>query len=249
MPAKTFGSANANRPPIGIVIDEPEPASGGDSSGDTKPQSGIGEPEARSKRSSGNVDIPIADPIGFEQSPSDDTLIGYELPGTDRSGTSGRRRGRPPGSRNRTTEAGTESKKASINLDGLEALLLSVHTMGAQFSGFKELELSKDEARNLAEAYKNVAKFYDTFISPKQAAITQLVVVCLTIYGARLAVFLREYRKPKAVPPVSQPGPVPVVNVKPAAPKPDGIKTNIPIRTPAELFGTNDGPLGDNAFV
>ena len=101
------------------------------------------------------------------------------------SGTDGtepkRRRGRPPGSKNRTT------KEAATDLAGLEALMLSIHLGMAAILKAPEFMLDGEEAKRLAVASKNVARHYNLEGSQKAMDITALIVVALGIYGPRFA--------------------------------------------------------------
>jgi hypothetical protein len=60
-------------------------------------------------------------------------------------------------------------------------------------------ELSKEEARTIAESSANVARHYNATISPKVADWIVLGGVLATIYGSRLApmVFARFSKKPQ----------------------------------------------------
>lgn len=113
---------------------------------------------------------------------------------TPRSGDSPKRRGRPPGSRNRGVETETQS---DLVLANIEDLLLSVHFMGAKLMSVPELELSTDEAKKLTRAVKEVAKHYNVSMDPKKVAIFQLLCVAGGIYGPRAIMVYQRASKEK----------------------------------------------------
>ena len=79
--------------------------------------------------------------------------------------------------------AAQEKDKASIR--GIEKLLYSLHQMGAVFLSAPELELDATEARDLANAVRDVQEHYSVSISPKAEAWANLAVVALGLYGTR----------------------------------------------------------------
>lgn len=99
-------------------------------------------------------------------------------------------------------ETGTQAK---VRLDSfsIEGLLIGIHQMGAAMLKTPELEISKDEAKQLADAVQAVAKEYNHVINPKTAAWIQLCIACGGIYGTRIvAIRMREKQtrnKPKAI--------------------------------------------------
>lgn len=79
--------------------------------------------------------------------------------------------------------AAQEKDKASIR--GIEKLLYSLHQMGAVILSAPELELDATEARDLANAVRDVQEHYSVSISPKAEAWANLAVVALGLYGTR----------------------------------------------------------------
>jgi len=112
--------------------------------------------------------------------------------GTDVPADGKRKRGRPRGSgtgqRERAPEASASvnEAKAPLSIDGVSAILLSVHTMAASFFAVPELDIEKSEANNLANAIKSVADHYDVKASEKSLAWANLVSVTAMVYGTRM---------------------------------------------------------------
>lgn len=172
----------------------------------------------------------------------------YTISGTEQPK---RGRGRPAGSKNRGTEttsgaagtsAGTTKAKeagknlASDSLANLEALLLSIHQMGAAFLSCPELELDEAEAKKLSTSIKNVAKHYPVIISEKKLAWADFAVTAGGIYGTRaVAIFAGAKKKEPKITAVPAP--------KAQEPTPMPSKTPRPLN-PHEIYG--DGSGGDN---
>jgi hypothetical protein len=111
-------------------------------------------------------------------------------------GQSRKRRGRKPGSANKS--------KAAVprDIDAIEALLLSVHSLLAL--RVEELALDKAEARALAEGYSNVARHYPLLAkSEKVIDWGNLLMALSIVYGPRAVAIrnrLSAAPKPQAVP-------------------------------------------------
>lgn len=143
----------------------------------SKPETGSSEPPR-------HAGFQVIDPI-------DASLIDLGTP-TERSGGANfdrgpattKRRGRPQGSRNRDTSE-TLQKSAGGLIPDLEALLLSVHFMGAALLSVPELELDEDESKKLAKSIRNVAKHYSVSIDAKKMAMFELASTVVAIYGTR----------------------------------------------------------------
>jgi hypothetical protein len=205
----------------GIIIDEYEPSSGlSDKSEGRKPES----PRI----------------AGFDVTSPADFIDG----GTGGDGiTSGKRRGRPRGSKNRTDPA--TSKTPQNIAENLETLLLSVHLMGAAFLKCPELELSQPEAEKLAGAVREVAKHYNVVVNPKTLALIELSTTGAMIYGTRgVAIYKRltAEAKPKPVP-----GRVQTIrdNPPPAAEQPAPEKRPL---NPSDLFGDANGVIDSSVL-
>lgn len=185
--------------------------------GTLKPESRIEEP----KRNAPTI-------AGFETANPADIIDGGSGDGTPR-----KRRGRPPGSRNRTYAA--EEKTPSNLIANLESILLSIHFMGAALLKTPELELSEVEAKKLSDALKNVAKHYTVNLDPKKLALVELSTTMVGVYGPRaIAIYKRGTPRPARSP---------VVEMTPKDAQP---KTNAAPRTaqaPSELW--NGEPIDD----
>ncbi len=106
------------------------------------------------------------------------------------------KRGRPSGSRN----------TRSLDLSGLEKSLFALHMTAAQFVA--ELEIDRDEAHKLAEAYVEVGKHYPTMLLPdKYMALITFGGVAGAIYIPRLVAFRMRMAsaKPQRPPPTQTP--------------------------------------------
>jgi hypothetical protein len=62
---------------------------------------------------------------------------------------------------------------------------VGVHASLAAVISVQELELDRAEARQMADAIKEVLKFYPVGLNPKNLAIINLLVVSSGIYGMR----------------------------------------------------------------
>lgn len=162
--------------------------------GDSKSEDRIAEPEREPENIVSGVEI--IDPI---ESEFIDGGTGEPGTATNHDGKP-KRRGRPPGSRNRPRE-----EKTPENLGDLKALLLSVHFMGAKMLSAPELELSEEEAAKLSGAITNVAKYYSMTIDPKKMAIIQLAFCMGGIYGPRIKAMTSKSKNSTQIPPTKPP--------------------------------------------
>jgi hypothetical protein len=145
--------------------------------GDPKPVNGVTD----------GFDIPVSgNPDKPVESAIPEVINGFERiePADIGSSGTGKRRGRKPGSRNRTTVL-TEAQKKG-NLAGLESLLYSLHSMGAGIFACPELQIAESEAKLLADAAARVAVLYDTTINPRVMAWSNLLSVVGMVYGTRI---------------------------------------------------------------
>lgn len=181
--------------------------------GSDKPADGNPEQRRETERPSGNAGIPTIDPFRVTgNAPNDSNNSG--------SATGGRKRGRPPGSRNK---AGSE--KAQVSSDSvkisIDELLISIHEMVAAFCGMEELEIDADEAKQGAHHIKKISELYNHTFNPATLVWMGFVMWILTVYGTRgVAIYKRVTSdvpkepvvvKPK---PENKPGPVAVPNPK-----------------------------------
>lgn len=64
-------------------------------------------------------------------------------------------------------------------------MLVGIHASLAAILGVQELELDRSEGRAMADAAKEVLKYYPVGLNPKSLAWINLTVVCSGIYGTR----------------------------------------------------------------
>jgi hypothetical protein len=90
---------------------------------------------------------------------------------------SGRRRGK----------VGGKKPETKLDLQGVEALLLSIHYSLAALTKTPELALDPEEAANIARAAGNVARHYDIPEMPaKMIDWANLAICCAATYGPRV---------------------------------------------------------------
>lgn len=170
---------------------------------------------------------------GFElHNPADSEYING---GTDRGATTTRRRGRPPGTRNKPRD-GSPSQTSQNIAENLEHLLLSVHVMAAAFLKCPEFELDEQESKKLASSIREVSKFYPITLDPKRLALIELGTMAAMIYGTRgVAIYKRLTAEPKKETPRKEPTPI---SKTASAPLP---KTTVPSRplNPSDFFPNN----------
>lgn len=108
------------------------------------------------------------------------------------------RRANGEGSQGRT--ASQARRKIPLDLKGIEAMLLSMHGMGAMMLKIPELALSEQESAMMAAGIANVAKHYpDTIVSEKTLAWSNLAMVMIGVYGTRtIAIANNRKRERKA---------------------------------------------------
>jgi hypothetical protein len=105
-----------------------------------------------------------------------------------------RRGGRPKGSKNATGKQST--KEVSQDLSGL---LLSAHSMLAALIKTPELEIDEAEAKRLGDAVARVNREFGVQImSPKTAAVVNLIMAAGTVYGPRIIAVKNNSKRRKA---------------------------------------------------
>lgn len=186
--------------PVGTVVNGNDDGKAEDTNGDQKSTARNTEPAGRTQNVAG---FPVIDP--------------FDLPANNDTGIITRpRRGRPPGSRNRAGDGGTAATtktEAPANRGSLESIkdvLFSLHMMGAQLTGLKSLEITKEQSEKLADAIKNVAKHYPVGLTEKQMAWANLAIVAGGIYIPPMVETIRGVKKD-----TPKPGPVLVRNQTP----------------------------------
>jgi hypothetical protein len=106
---------------------------------------------------------------------------GNDEPRSGSGSTGPKRRGRRPGS----TKA-----KASLDLKGIEHVLVSTHFMLAAALRVPELQLSQTEGAAMANAIANVARHYPVIAATQQTLDwIALISVLIVTYGTRMAAY------------------------------------------------------------
>lgn len=121
----------------------------------------------------------------------------------------GKRRGRPPGTKNRTSKETIPSDLAAVNQRNLAGFITTAHVVLANLTGIKELGLlSESDAQEYAVNVTEVAKYYVKEIDPKAIAIFNLVTFQCGLY---IGMF-KQYRDRTArtIKPATEPQPKPV---------------------------------------
>jgi len=112
-----------------------------------------------------------------------------------------RRRGRPPGSKNKQREASQETnnsapvenpkrrkrKPKAADIEAMAQRLVAMHAMLAGFTGTPEFQLSEIEAKMLAESGLQVQREFDVEIGGKWAMLATFVGVCGMVYVPRFS--------------------------------------------------------------
>lgn len=220
---------DSNEPRNEVAGDKPvePPSNPGSNNGDPKHEARTSEPEIIHG-------YEAISPFDFSDS---STGTGSSGTATPRSG----RRGRPPGTKNRSTVE-REAQKNSTNLGDLSSVLFSAHYMLAKLVNVAEFELDEAEAKKLSDALGNVAKHYNFAIDPKTLAMIQLTFVAGEIYGTRAVAFYKrkvtEDRPAQPLPapptpirmqPKSQANGAPPIPVKP-------VNVDLSRTTPSQLW-------------
>lgn len=149
-------------------------------------------PDGGTDASDGGSDASLAiDPEAAIASGSDGTGSGEAEPVK-------RRRGRPPGSKNKSGGNG-QSSNSRVLTGGIEQTLLSVHMMAAAYFRAPHWQLEEQEAKNLAKAIDAVQAHYDIpGLNEEHACLLALAISIGTVYGPRVIISMRGKDKAKA---------------------------------------------------
>lgn len=125
------------------------------------------------------------------------------------SGSAPKRRGRKPGSTNRSS-----AKGAPLDISGLGNIILNFHMLISGITRAEELLLEKEEADKLAEAMGKVARHYNVEVAAKTTDWINLGIVAGGVYVPRfLAIRIRT-----AANKASNPKPMRANNQQPSSP-------------------------------
>lgn len=167
-----------------------KPTSGSDNTvGKSGSQSANGarEPISATLRVSGVIDPTIArDTTGTARTGSGNATGTTPEPGTIPEPEPVKRgRGRPPGSGTKKADSSVSASEKPLNINGVEKILFSIHTILAAVTDIEELAIKEKDAQELAAAIAGVTNEYLIVMSPKTAAWVELGRVCGVIYGPR----------------------------------------------------------------
>lgn len=164
-----------------------------DTIGGDKPSVGTTEQPRPVEPNSRPSGIPTIDPFKIRDAGNDS--------GKPADGNStGKRRGRPPGSRNKGPDSIDEKTKVSGDLASLdiESLLVSTHYMCAKYFEAPEWELEKDEAKEGAQYLQKISKHYNHNVNPVALLWVGFIFWLLTTYGTRaMATYSRLNESPR----------------------------------------------------
>lgn len=175
----SLGSASA--------IDNGNRVTGIDS--DTNPVRGGQESTGPSESNAGIDGLETIDPTSIFAA---GTVIGGS---TDRdTSTAPRKRGRPFGSRNRPTAIDTEKAEPRNTVD-LAGLLVSAHGFLAAIIGAKEIAIDPSEGKAMADALREMEKYYPIAVPGKYVAIANLIGVAGMVYLPRVKLYNDRVKK------------------------------------------------------
>lgn len=156
-------------------------------------------------RPNGSIDGRFPDP--FDRSSDDHSVIDPSAVaaaasggGSRDSGAAPKRRGKPPGRANATTEARVSARTA-LDFSALQGLLIGAHALAAVKIG-PEWDMQPTEAKALSDAVARVARHYNIETTQKAIDIAGLMGAIATSYGSRIGatVLRQQIAKPAARP-------------------------------------------------
>jgi hypothetical protein len=206
-------------------------------------RSGDAKPEDRNIGESGKPEtiggIAVVEPFNFSNTTEFQPVGNESTAGPIPIGTGTRRRGRPPGTRNKTTIA-ESAQKVSQTLENIEGMLQGIHIAVGAMIQYPAFELSDKEAKAYADAIKMFSAHYPTIVSSKQVATVNLLATVSGIYIPRLmgAYAAKTSNAPAKANVVEMPKPQPQKpaspNTPPATePKPAAVGT---VTNPSQLW-------------
>ena len=149
--------------------------------GDGRDVDDVGGESAIDDNATDRSDFESADRDGFV----DPTAVGTSTGSGSGDDQPRKRRGRKPGSRNKSTGTGGR-RTTSQATDSLTKILYSVHMMlGAALSA-PELMMTEEESRDIADAATRVTELYEMpLLDEKTLAWANLGIVMGRVYGTR----------------------------------------------------------------
>lgn len=205
------------RKPSGFNIDSEQPANADNGTAGQQPENFI----ARGEASDGVAEI--------GGSPTDNNGVTdgvREESGQDPNSTAKpRRRGRPPGSKNKVNTAGTgpsetpSAGRVALDVKQLAQKVQGLHAVAATLTGQPILMLQDSEAIVMAQAISDVAQHYNLDFGGPRAAVINLIAVMGMTYFPRVIAMRTQQATRQPPPQAARP-----TNVEETAPPPvDGV--------------------------
>jgi hypothetical protein len=189
-------------------------------------------------KASGSVDAIIdrmaAAPVDVSGAGFDAPVSGPSDPGPGNTteALSGEEPRRGPG-----RPRGSSNSKIKLDISGIETLLLGLHQSLAMVTNIPELGMNRDEAAQIAKAYRDAAEYYPILaLDPKIAATLNLGTTVAIVYGSKILAYRMRQSMNTAPSAVQQTTPLRAMPTTPSGPI-NGVDTNAerPKDIPKEL--------------
>jgi hypothetical protein len=126
---------------------------------------------------------------------------------------------RGAGARSDSASTGEEAGKVHLSKLDIGELLFSIHLTLSEFTGWEELQLEKEESKELGGAVREFAKFYGVSFDPKKVALFNLCLVAGKLYIPRAIAIKNRLSETSAKGPQLVQQPKPTINDVPMPPQ------------------------------
>lgn len=162
--------------------------SGSDNEGGAEKSVGTGD--GGKDAPTGFIDPQIARTTAGQDGPASASAQQGDATDTASPAEPARRRGRPKGSTNKSKDESGQA--SSLNINGVEKILFSIHAVAAATFKIPELEITEDEAKRVSKAVAGVSDHYKVMLDPKTAAWIDLGREICVVYGTRaVSIYVR----------------------------------------------------------